>query len=98
MGQLALVSDNDWDNDEFLQKLGIPVDYMGDFSVLGIVVDNYQESISILEDKGFSIRRISRGSLVRIDDSASVQEIVRVLAAEGIGFEYLDIANRFYQA
>lgn len=98
MGQLALVSDNDWEHDDFLQKLGIPADYMGDFSVLGVVVDNYQEAISRLEDTGFSISQIGRGSLIRFDDPASVQEIVKVLAADGIGFEYLDIANRFYQA
>ncbi len=98
MGQLALVSTSPSEHDEFLQKLGVPVAYMGDFSVLGIVVDDYRKSIDLLKSEGYSVNLLGPGSLIDFDSPASVPGILGLLSDKDIGVEYLDIASHYYQA
>lgn len=98
MGRLAIVSRNRWEHEDFFQNYGVPVDYMGDFSVLGIIVDDCAASIDLLEDQGYSVKRLGSGALIGFDSPASVREIVGLLNDKDIGVEYLDIANQFYQA
>ncbi len=98
MGRIALISREVEERHDFLTNLGVPDNYMGDFSVVGIVVDRYRESVAILEKEGFSIEKIGAGSVIDFNDSASVPRIIDMLGANSIGCEYQDIANLFYQA
>lgn len=98
MGRIAIVSRSQCEREDFFQYLSIPDDYMADFSVLGIVVDDYPESIDLLKEQGYSINQLGPGSLIAFDHAASVPEIVDLLTGRGIRVDYLDIANHFYQA
>ena len=98
MGQLAMVPANMWANNDFLHNYGVPDNYMGDFSVLGVVVDDYPKAMDMLEKNGFSIRRVGDGSLIGFNEPTAVVGILSLLHDEHIGFDYLDIATLYYQA
>ena len=59
MAKIALIPEGVGEKSEFLNNLGLPVNYMDDFSVLGIVVDRYQDSVAVLKKSGFTIVRAS---------------------------------------
>ena len=98
MGRLAVVPESAVDRDDFLHHFGVPDNYMGDFSVTGLVVADYPESLSLLKAAGFSIESVGSGSLIGVDDPSSVPRIFELLEAGRIGFAYGDIATLFYQA
>ncbi len=98
MGRLAVVPDSAPDREDFLHHFGVPVNYMGDFSVAGIIVENYPESLSILKAEGYSIETVGAGSLIAVDGPSTVTAIFDLLEAGRIGFDYGDIATLFYQA
>jgi len=98
MGQIALVSASLSEKNDFLVNFGVPENYMGDFSVLGIVVDDYQGAVELLGKHGFSIRNVGSGSLIELNNPTSVFGILSLFGDKRIKFNYLDIATQFYQA
>jgi hypothetical protein len=98
MGRLAVVPDSAAAREDFLHHFGVPDNYMGDFSVTGIVVEDYPESLSILQSEGFSIETVGSGSLIGFDGLPAVSRILNLLQAGRIHFYYGDIATLFYQA
>ena len=98
MAKIALISEGIDEQSEFVNNLGIPVNYMEDFSVLGIVVDHYQESVAELKKSGFTIENLEPGSIISVDDSSVLTRVLRLLRAKRIRCNYRDIADSFYQA
>lgn len=98
MGRLAMVSDRMADREDFLLHFGVPVNYMEDFSVAGIIVKDYPESLSILKAEGYLIQTVGAGALIGVDSPSSVPRILDLLEAGRIDFDYCDIATLFYQA
>lgn len=98
MAKIALIPEGLDEKSEFLNNLGIPVNYMEDFSVLGIVVDRYQESVAVLKKSGFTIESLEPGSIISFDDSSVLARLLSLLRAKRIRCNYRDIADSFYQA
>jgi len=61
MAKIALIPEGVAEKSEFINNLGLPVNYMEDFSVLGIVVDRYQDSVAVLKNRDSPSRASSRG-------------------------------------
>ena len=98
MGHLAVVPDSATGQEDFLHHFGVPDNYMGDFSVTGIIVEDYPESHSILKAEGYAIETVGAGSLIGVDGPSSVPKIFELLEAGRIKFDFGDIAIQFYQA
>lgn len=98
MGKIAVVPEDLCSRVEFLASMGIPVNYMGDFTVLGIVVDRYQEAFEILKTKGVQLESVGRGLVIEIDHSSAVPAIIEELASHRIHCQFRDLADTLYQA
>ena len=85
--------------DSPLCELGVklPVDYMGDYSVMGLKVGRYREAVRILAENRFSITTASRFSEIELQGPGQVADVVRVLRAHRIDCGLTDIADQLYQ-
>jgi hypothetical protein len=70
---------------------------MSDYSVVGILVDEYQEAIRALEENEFSVTEKHNGIEVVIDNEARLKKIFRVFKSAGIDYEVADIVDEVYQ-
>ena len=98
MGKIALLPKGLHERAEYLDGLGVPDKYMEDYSVLGIIVDHYHESLALLLDSGFAIEKLAAGSMISLKDRSSLGKILGLLNDNLIRFDYKDIADTFYQA
>jgi hypothetical protein len=98
MGKIALLPESLHERVEYLDLLGIPDKYMEDYSVLGIIVDRYQESLALLLDSGFTIDKLAAGSMISLEDRSSLGKILGLLHDNRIRCDYKDIADTYYQA
>lgn len=98
MAKIALIPEGADEKSEFLNKLGIPANYMEDFSVLGIVVDRYHESVALLMKSGFLIENLEPGSMISFEDPSVIESVLNLLCTEHIRCNYQDIADSFYQS
>lgn len=98
MGKIALIPEGLEKKSEYLDNLGVPDNYMEDYSVLGIVVDRYQESLAVLNKSGFAVERLSAEALISFAGPAALGSILHVLKTNRINYDYKDIADGFYQA
>ena len=55
MGKTVLISDSIRDRSEYLSNCTLPQNYMGDYSVMGFVVNRYSDSRSLLESAGYQL-------------------------------------------
>ena len=98
MAKIALLPEGLHERVEYLQGLGIPDKYMEDYSVLGIIVDRYQESLALLRDSGFAIEKHAAVTLIDLENRSSLSNILGLLNENMIRCDYKDIADTFYQA
>lgn len=74
----------------------LPVFYMVDYSVLGLLVDRFQEAVRVLE-REFTVVDEPVGVGVVIDGAAHVQKVFQVLEKHHIACEMADIVDQIYQ-
>lgn len=98
MAKIALLPQGLHERAEYLEGLGVPDKYMEDYSVLGIIVDRYQESLALLHDSGFAIEKQAAGTLINLENRSSLGNILELLKENMIRCDYKDIADTFYQA
>ncbi len=84
--------------ERYLDSLTLPVDYMGDFSLMGFVVDRYEEACTLLLADGRRLNRHTHGSHIIIEGPANILEITRLLTSNNIYCTFSDIADTLYQA
>lgn len=80
----------------YLSDSRLPVFYMGDYSILGLLVDDLPKALKILLEKDFLV---SEGARTRVSqvESGNLQEIIHVLHRENIECEIADIIKEVYQ-
>jgi len=75
----------------------LPDFYMGDYSVLGLLVANLDRTHRVLADRQFAVHKKSDHLKVKIDRTDQLPEIVNLLSQSGIGCGIADIVDQVYQ-
>ena len=82
----------------YLQGQTLPDNYMGDYTVMGLIVDCYDDAITLLTSSGYQLEPMNGYSEVIIDSPKQLSTIKSILATEDIYCEHSDIADTLYQA
>lgn len=98
MGSLLLVDSRSVQTEDIFEHIEIPAWYMGDYSLMGFVVDRLDDSIKILEGEGYRLEHQRRCCTIFHDGAGDVLRIHRALTDNHIETVYRDIADTFYQA
>ena len=98
MGKIALLPCDIKSRGIYLGNKELPQNYMGEFSLMGFVVDSYQEAITLLTSAGYQLDEQQGGTDISIDTPQQLPKIKAFLAANNIRCEFSDIADTFYQA
>ena len=75
----------------------LPDSYMEDFSILGLLVANLDQTHRILAEKDFSVHKNADYLKVKIDRAEQMPEIVSLLSRNGIECTMADIVDQVYQ-
>ena len=102
MGNILLLSREGHADDpsrHLLVQQRLPVNYMGDFSILGIQVDRFSDAIRLLEKHRFDIIAQNHCSqaVVVTRGPRQVYELFRILDHSGFDCGFTDLADRMYQ-
>ena len=71
---------------------------MGDFSVMGFVVDRYDSAAALLVSQGYQLKQVDGGAEIPITGAGQLLNIKSILTKENITCEYTDVADTLYQA
>ncbi|MEE4241884.1 MAG: hypothetical protein V2I36_10475 [Desulfopila sp.] len=83
---------------EYLENFQIPLNYMSDFSLMGFVVDRYNDAITLLTSSGYPITKLPSGAEIVLQHSGDLLEIQNLLLKNRIQCHYSDIVDSLYQA
>ena len=75
----------------------MPDFYMSDFSLLGLMVDDYERTLQLLNDMSLPLKRTSAGVEVPFKHSEKLQDLVVFLQSRGINCGISDVADQIYQ-
>lgn len=98
MTKIALLPADSMSRGQYLCNRELPVNYMGDFTLMGFVVDRYQDAFILLAAAGFRLDKLEGGADICIDNPQCLPEIANLLAASDIRCDFSDIADTLYQA
>lgn len=98
MGVIALLPCDINSRGRYLGNKQLPNNYMADFTLMGFVVDRYQEAIALLSSAGYRLDEQEGGTDISIDTPRHLPEIKALLTANNIRCDFSDIADTIYQA
>lgn len=98
MNRVALCQNDSVCRANYLQNFILPDNYMGDYTVMGLVVDQYNKAVALLKSFGYQLEEVGGCIEVRIDSPAELPVIQNILVTKEIYCEYSDIADTLYQA
>jgi hypothetical protein len=98
MAKIALLPSDVNSRGKYLGNRELPNNYMGDFTLMGFVVDRYHEALTVLTQSRFRLDSQEEGSDISIDTPLDLEEIKNLLSANNIRCDYSDIADTLYQA
>jgi hypothetical protein len=98
MAKIALLPSDINNRGKYLSNRELPNNYMGDFTLMGFVVDRYHEALTVLTKSRFRLESQEGGSDICINNPLDLQEINNLLTANNIRCDYSDIADTLYQA
>lgn len=75
----------------------LPVFYMSDYSVVGLKVDQMDDSLRIMEERGYIVQDESWGPEVLLGSPSQLSEIINHLATRGISGQIADLVYGLYQ-
>ena len=78
-------------------ELPVPAFYMSDFSVLGLLVDDYERTLDLINDKQLPLKRTTAGVEYPFDHPDQLQDLVSFLQSQGIECGISDVAEQIYQ-
>lgn len=85
------------DRQSCLTDASLPLRYMSDYSVLGLLVDQYPQAVSLLGCHRFSLSTACGRTEVAIDNAAALKTMIGLFKTHGIDFTLSDIAAEIYQ-
>ncbi|WP_028584090.1 hypothetical protein [Desulfogranum mediterraneum] len=74
-----------------------PTFYMNDFSVLGIVVHQLEQAVSVLRERGYLVREERGLNRVTFKDNQQLQQILAELAGRKVEYSLSDLVGCAYQ-
>ena len=98
MGKIAILPCDINSRGKYLGNRELPNNYMGDFTLMGFVVDRYQEALTLLTKFSYRLDEQEGGTDICIDSPLDLQEIKALLTANNIRCDFSDIADTLYQA
>ncbi|BHH85934.1 hypothetical protein [Desulforhopalus sp. 52FAK] len=98
MSRIPLCSDDVRSRALYLQNKVLPHNYMGDFSLMGFVVSQYEDALMLLAAKGCQLIEVEGGMDIVIDSPDQLPKIQNILTEKSITCVYTDIADTLYQA
>ena len=75
----------------------LPANYMADYSVMGLVVEQVEAVLRILKDKKFDVRKNADGFEIAFDGAGRLSELVGLLQQNRIDYTLADIVDQIYQ-
>ena len=98
MGIIALVPCDIHSRGKYLGSRKLPPNYMADFTLMGFVVDRYQDARTLLTAAGYHLEEQEGGSDIRISNPEHLLEIKALLTTHNINCDFSDVADTLYQA
>lgn len=98
MPKIALIENSCRNKSLYLQNSCLPTFYMEDFSVLGLVVERYEEACALLQNDGYTVLTVEGGSDIQLAHPGQISTIIASLRKSGIAAQLSDIADTIYQA
>jgi len=96
MKKIPILSNQDKDNcclgNEYL-----PLDYMGEFSLLGFRVQDVSEAVQLLAGQQYPVKPTDCGAEITVNDARQLSEIIGVFQKHGIDFSLTDVADQIYR-
>lgn len=84
--------------ERYLDSQALPDNYMGDFSLMGLLVNDLTSAAETLKNAGFTLNLGSGSAEVTIDSLDHLKKALELLDAHAIGCTLTDIADSLYQA
>lgn len=75
----------------------LPANYMSDYSVVGLLVENLDEAVRILQANRYSVTANPAGVDVAVTGPEDLRRLTRVLADRGMRFQVADLVGGIYQ-
>jgi hypothetical protein len=97
MGKIHILPKDAEGRQPCLPNEALPLYYMCDHSVMGILVREFDEATLILEKQRWPLARTDAGIEVFVENAAQMEEIVRGFKEFGLDFEIADILGQVYQ-
>jgi hypothetical protein len=98
MGTIALLPCDVNSKAKYLASRTLPPNYMEDFSLMGFVVDRYNEALNLLILHSYQLEKQKGGVDIYIHTAEDLQKIRSLLNANNISCDFSDIADSIYQA
>lgn len=98
MAKIALLPSDIISRETYISNKELPNDYMGDFTLMGFVVDNYHEAVNLLLSAGYQVYYQKGGTDILIEAPYHLLKVRDLMAANNICCEFSDIADTLYQA
>lgn len=98
MGKIALLPSDYNIRGKYLGNIELPSNYMGDFTLMGFLVDRYQEAVDILTSAGYRLDKLEVGTDIHIETPGHLLKMKALLTANDISCDFSDIADTIYQA
>ena len=75
----------------------MPDFYISDFSLLGLMVDDYERTLQLLNDKHLPLKWTTAGVEYPFKHPGQLQDLVLFLQSRGINCGISDVADQIYQ-
>jgi hypothetical protein len=80
-----------------LPNEALPLYYMSEHSVIGVLVRDFDEATLILEREQWPLAKTDAGLEVFVEDAGQMEEVFRGFKEFGLDFEIGDILGQVYQ-
>ncbi len=97
MGTIHIIPKDAEGRQPCLPNAALPLYYMSDHSVTGILVREFDEATLILERQRWPLAKIDAGIEVFVENAAQMKEIFQTFKKLGLDFEIADILGQVYQ-
>jgi hypothetical protein len=97
MGKIHVLPKDTEGRQSCLPNEALPLYYMSDHSVVGILVREFDEATLIFERQRWPLAKTGAGIEIFFENAAQMQEIFRGFKKSGLDFEIADILAQVYQ-